>query len=180
MNSSDGRVVSNFIVAALRGEPIEIYGNGTQTRSLMYIHDLVTGLISLMASDCSDPVNIGSEDESTVAEWATAIRDTVDTMRETGEIPSSVEEGVESGQDSGTEEDGRKPTAVAADADADARPPPRVRSEIVFKDAVVDDPPRRRPDITRAREVLGWEPRWTVEAGIAETVRYFAEKESVW
>ncbi|KAL8293070.1 hypothetical protein RQP46_000764 [Phenoliferia psychrophenolica] len=182
MNASDGRVVSNFIVAALRGEPIEIYGDGTQTRSLMYIHDLVTGLIALMASDCSDPVNIGSEDESTVAEWATTIRDTVEKMRDAGEIPSEVagsggeEEAEESGEArEGDETPGPGPTKEPMWG----KTKERVRSEIVFKDAVVDDPPRRKPDITRARKVLGWEPRWTVEAGIEETIRYFAEREDV-
>ncbi|KAK4705795.1 UDP-glucuronate decarboxylase, partial [Phenoliferia sp. Uapishka_3] len=190
MNSSDGRVVSNFIVAALRGEPIEIYGDGSQTRSLMYIHDLVTGLIALMASDCSDPVNIGSEDESTVAEWATIIRDTVGEMRESGEIPLSLREGIDTFDEQPSEEEEEEEETAGAktpmpkEGDEMVRWPARgkpVRSEIVFKDAVVDDPPRRRPDITRAKQVLGWQPQWTVEAGIAETIKYFAEREAeVW
>lgn len=167
MNANDGRVVSNFVVAALAGEPLEIYGDGSQTRSLMYIHDLVTGLMALMASDCSDPVNIGSEDESTVKSWAEVVRDTVVEMRESGEVPC-------------VDEDGKELPV----------------SEIVFKDAVVDDPPKRRPDITRARNVLKWEPTWSelsifllitpirtdgpstaVKAGIEETIRYFAAHE---
>ncbi|KAM0753781.1 NAD(P)-binding protein [Meredithblackwellia eburnea MCA 4105] len=170
MNASDGRVVSNFIVAALRGQPIEVYGDGQQTRSLMYIHDLVTGLIALMNSeDCSDPVNIGSEDESTVAQWAEVIRETVEKMRESGEIPLDV------GLDDEAEEDEDKVEGGQAQQSGEPRRPKK--SEIVFKDAVVDDPPRRRPDITRAREVLKWEPKWTVESGIAETVKYFASRE---
>ena len=80
MNPFDGRLVSNFIVAALKGEDIEVYGDGKQTRSLMYVHDLVSGLIALMQSDCSDPVNIGTEDEMTVAEWAQVVNDLVDEM----------------------------------------------------------------------------------------------------
>ena len=98
MNSADGRLVSNFVVAALRGDPIEIYGDGEQTRSLMYVHDLVSGLIALMGSDFTEPVNIGSEDESTVAEWALVVRDTVEEMRERGEIALSVEGGTEIGR----------------------------------------------------------------------------------
>lgn len=190
MNSSDGRVVSNFIVAALRGEPLEIYGDGTQTRSLMYIHDLVTGLMALMASDCSEPVNIGSEDESTVAEWANVVRDTVDRMRDAGEIPMSAggggegpegQEGKEGDFPKEAEEgkfgEGRELGGPVVAKGSPLKPPTKTRSEIVYKDAVVDDPPRRRPDITRARTVLGWEPKWTIEAGIEETVRYFAAKE---
>lgn len=152
MNSADGRLVSNFVVAALRGDPIEIYGDGEQTRSLMYVHDLVSGLIALMGSDFTEPVNIGSEDESTVAEWALVVRDTVEEMRERGEIALSVE--------GGTVVEGKTR-----------------RSELVLTPAVVDDPPRRRPDITRAREVLGWEPKWTVKSGIEETIKYFASEE---
>lgn len=146
MNPSDGRLISNFIVAALSSTPLEIYGDGLQTRSLMYIQDLITGLIALMESDFTDPVNIGSEDESTVLSWAECVRDTVEEMREGGEIPLAGEEGEGGG-----------------------------KSEIVFKDAVIDDPPRRRPDITRARTVLRWEPEWTIKSGIWETVKYFSD-----
>ncbi|KAI5477833.1 dTDP-glucose 4,6-dehydratase [Pseudohyphozyma bogoriensis] len=148
MNPNDGRLVSNFIVAALHNEPIEVYGDGSQTRSLMYIHDLVSGLMALMASDFSDPVNIGTEDELSVLGWAEKVRDTVWEMRQRGEIP-----------DLRGEEKGKK-------------------CEIVFKDAVVDDPPRRRPDITRAREELAWEPRFPTDLGIEETIRYFAKTEA--
>jgi UDP-glucuronate decarboxylase len=116
----------------------------------------VTGLIALMASDFTDPVNIGSEAEATVYHWATLIRDTVEEMRDHGEIPPSVS----------PREEG--------DAEAVFEQKERRRSEIVFTPAVVDDPPRRRPDITRAREVLVWEPTWTIKAGVEETIRYFA------
>ncbi|BGP13959.1 hypothetical protein JCM10213_005543 [Rhodosporidiobolus nylandii] len=143
MSLDDGRLVSNFAVAALKGEPLEIYGDGQATRSLMYVHDLVSGLIALMESSHSEtPVNIGTSDEATVEHWARTILGLVTSMRESGEIPP-LPEGV----------------------------PP---SEIIFVPAVVDDPPKRKPDITRAREVLGWEPRWTLEAGMMETIRYFA------
>jgi UDP-glucuronate decarboxylase len=161
MNSSDGRLVSNFCVAALSGHPLEIYGTGLQTRSLMFIQDLIDGLISLMESEVVDPVNIGSEDEKTVEEWARVIRDTVEVMRSEGSlsplpIPLCNEE-----EEEGEEERGEKGEGWKA-------------SEIVFKDAVVDDPPRRKPDISRARQVLGWEPKWTVESGMRETIMWYA------
>lgn len=95
-----------------------------------------------MESSYIDPVNIGSEDEATVEEWATLILKTVNTLRENGELP-----------------------------------PQEKKSEIVFVDAVVDDPPRRRPDISRAREVLSWEPKWTIEAGLIETIMFLNAEE---
>lgn len=77
MNPDDGRVVSNFIVQALRGKDLTIYGDGTQTRSFQYIHDLVDGLILLMNSPESRPVNIGNPDEFTIGEFAELVRDVV-------------------------------------------------------------------------------------------------------
>ncbi|GAA5909494.1 hypothetical protein JCM5296_006054 [Sporobolomyces johnsonii] len=146
MSADDGRLVSNFAVAALKGEPLQIYGDGQSTRSLMFVHDLVSGLIALMESSYADgPVNIGTADEATVEHWARLIVDTVREMRAAGTIPPLV-----------------TPDGVARE------------SEIVFVPAVVDDPPRRKPDIKRAKDVLGWEPRWTVKAGLEETIRYFA------
>ncbi|GAA5954769.1 hypothetical protein JCM21900_005899 [Sporobolomyces salmonicolor] len=144
MSTDDGRLVSNFAVAALKGEPLQIYGDGQSTRSLMFVHDLVSGLIALMESSYADgPVNIGTADEATVEHWARLIVDTVREMRARGAVP---------------------PLPPGA---------PR-ESEIVFVPAVVDDPPRRKPDIQRAKDVLGWEPRWTVKAGLEETLRYFS------
>lgn len=144
MNPFDGRLVSNFIVAALKGEDIEVYGDGSQTRSLMYVHDLVSGLIALMESDYADPVNIGTEDELTVAEWATIVNDLVDDMRRSGEVDNLYKDR------------------------------PITKSKVVFKSAVTDDPPRRRPDSSRAKQQLGWEPKWPAVEGIKETIRYFA------
>ncbi|GAA5829584.1 hypothetical protein JCM5353_006795 [Sporobolomyces roseus] len=142
MSINDGRLVSNFAVAALKGEPIEIYGDGQFTRSLMFVHDLVSGLIALMESGYSEtPVNIGTEEEATVETWARTILALVGEMRQAGSVPPLPE--------------GKK------------------QSEIVFVDEVVDDPPRRRPDTTLAKDVLNWEPRWTVKAGLEETIRYF-------
>ncbi|GAA6016588.1 hypothetical protein JCM10207_002851 [Rhodosporidiobolus poonsookiae] len=145
MSTDDGRLVSNFAVAALRGEDLQIYGDGQATRSLMFVHDLVSGLIALMESNYSEtPVNIGTSDEDTVEAWARTIVDLVASMRADGEI-APLPAGVEP-------------------------------SQIVFGPAVVDDPPRRKPDITRAKNVLGWEPKWTVEAGLRETIKYFASQ----
>ncbi|KAM0792193.1 hypothetical protein ACM66B_004890 [Microbotryomycetes sp. NB124-2] len=178
MRQDDGRLVSNFIVAALRGQDLQVYGDGKATRSLMYVQDLVTGLIKLMTSNFTDPVNIGTEDEATVAEWARVIRDKVEEMRDRGEIPLSVEPA--------HDQDESEPIAMADGGESEEVTRARERrqqkrgrkSEIVFAPAVVDDPPRRRPDITRARTVLGWEPKYSLETGIAETIEYFARLEA--
>jgi dTDP-glucose 4,6-dehydratase len=126
MRPGDGRVVSNFIVQALRGEPLSIYGSGEQTRSFCFVDDLVEGITRLFHSSESDPVNIGNPNEFTVAELAKVV----------------VEE---------TES----------------------RSEIRFLPLPVDDPKVRRPDITRARTILGWEPAVPLPEGIRRTVPWF-------
>lgn len=140
MNPADGRVVSNFIVQALRGEDITVYGDGTQTRSFQYIHDLVDGLIALMNSNESRPVNIGNGDEFTIGEFAELVREIVEKVQQ--------EDGVIRSQ----------------------------RVEIVHKPIPQDDPKRRRPDTTRAKESLGWQPRWSVRMGLEEMVRYYKTK----
>ncbi|KAH0839593.1 hypothetical protein J3R83DRAFT_509 [Lanmaoa asiatica] len=140
VNPSDGRVVSNFIVQALRGEDVTVYGDGTQTRSFQYIHDLVDGLIALMNSNESRPVNIGNGDEFTIGEFAELVREIVEKVQE---------------------EDGVTPSR---------------RSEIVYKPIPTDDPKRRRPDTTRAKECLEWQPRWSVRMGVEEMVRYYKAK----
>lgn len=140
MNPSDGRVVSNFIVQALRGEDITVYGDGTQTRSFQYIHDLVDGLIALMNSNESRPVNIGNSDEFTIAEFAELVREIVEKVQQ---------------------EDGVAPSR---------------RVEIVYKPIPTDDPKRRRPDTTRAKKCLEWQPRWSVRMGLEEMVRYYKTK----
>ena len=142
MNPSDGRVVSNFIVQALKGEDLTVYGDGNQTRSFQYIHDLVDGLILLMNSGESRPVNIGNQDEFTILEFATLVRDIVEKVQD---------------------EDGVKRTR---------------RSQIVHKAIPTDDPQRRRPDTTRAKETLNWQPRWDVRMGLEEMVRYYKAKMS--
>ena len=123
---NDGRVISNFIVQALRGEPITIYGDGSQTRSFCYVDDLVEGMLRLM--DCDDltgPVNVGNPCEFTILELAEKILE---------HTPSS--------------------------------------SRIVRHDLPSDDPTRRKPDITLAREHLKWAPTVSLEEGLARTVEY--------
>ena len=139
MNPFDGRVVSNFIVQALRGEDMTVYGDGKQTRSFQYIHDLVDGLIALMNSDETRPVNLGNPDEFTIGEFAELVREIVEKVQK---------------------EDGEEPRRV----------------NIVYKPMPTDDPQKRRPDITRAKQVLDWQPRWTVRMGLEEMVRYYKAK----
>lgn len=140
MNPYDGRVVSNFIVQALKGEDLTIYGDGTQTRSFQYVHDLIDGLICLMNSDETRPVNIGNGDEFTIGDFAEFVREIVEKVQK---------------------EDGDKP---------------KRRVQVVYKDLPRDDPKKRRPDTTRAKESLKWQPRWTVRMGLEEMVRYYKAK----
>ncbi|NWG46697.1 MAG: SDR family oxidoreductase [Alphaproteobacteria bacterium] len=128
MHPNDGRVVSNFIVQALKGEPITIYGDGSQTRSFCYVDDLVDGLMRLMDSpaEVTGPINIGNPGEFTIR----ALAEEIITL--TGS-----------------------------------------RSPIVQKPLPADDPKQRRPDITRARELLGWEPKVKLTEGLKKTIAYF-------
>ncbi|PVF96316.1 NAD(P)-binding protein [Serendipita vermifera] len=136
MNPYDGRVVSNFVIQALKGEDMTVYGDGKQTRSFQYIHDLIDGLIALMNSDESRPVNLGNADEFTVGEFAELVKEIVEKAQK---------------------EDGKTPKGV----------------KVIYKDMPSDDPKRRRPDNSRAKETLGWHPRWTVRMGVEEMVRYY-------
>lgn len=129
MHPNDGRVVSNFIIQALQNKPLTVYGNGDQTRSFQFVSDLVHGLMLLMNSNESFPVNIGNPVETTILEFAKFIRDEVN------------------------------PDAT-----------------IVHRPATEDDPTKRKPDITKAKRVLGWSPKVLVKDGIKETVRYFKEQ----
>ncbi|KAF8914149.1 hypothetical protein CPB84DRAFT_1758552 [Gymnopilus junonius] len=140
MNPYDGRVVSNFIVQALKGEDMTVYGDGKQTRSFQYIHDLIDGLICLMNSDETRPVNIGNGDEFSIGEFAELVREIVEKVQD---------------------EDGVKRSR---------------RVQIAYKPMPTDDPQMRRPDTTRAKESLGWQPRWTVRMGLEEMVRYYKAK----
>ncbi|MBZ5728965.1 MAG: SDR family oxidoreductase [Acidobacteriia bacterium] len=126
MKLNDGRVVPAFLDQALRGEPLTIFGDGSQTRSFCYVSDLVDGLYRLMLSGERYPVNLGNPREMTILEFAEQIR------RLTG-----------------------------------------ARSAIVYQPLPEDDPKKRRPDIAKARALLGWEPRVSLEEGLKLTVAYF-------
>lgn len=126
MRLNDGRVVPAFISQALRGKPLTVFGDGSQTRSFCYVSDLIEGVYRLMLSDYALPVNIGNPTELTVLEFAREI------IRLT-----------------------------------------RSRSRIVFKPLPQDDPRQRRPDITRARKLLKWEPNVPLEVGLGKTIEYF-------
>ena len=130
MHPNDGRVVSNFIVQALRNEPLTLYGEGTQTRSFCYVDDLIEGLVRLMHSPAAftGPVNLGNPGEFTMIELADKIR----------ELTGS-------------------------------------RSELVHKPLPVDDPRQRQPDITLARQELGWAPKVSLAEGLKPTIVYFEE-----
>ena len=126
MRPGDGRVVSNFVVQALRGDPLTIYGDGSQTRSFCYVEDEVDGIWRLFHSDLHDPVNIGNPVEFTIRELAEEV------LRQVG----------------GT-------------------------SELEFRSLPTDDPKVRRPDISRARELLGWEPSVDLAEGLRRSIPYF-------
>lgn len=134
MNWNDGRVVSNFILQALKNEDLTIYGDGESTRSFQYVSDLIDGLIALMNGSYTDPVNIGNPEEFTIKDFAHL---TIDLVKE---IRGSC------------------------------------TSKVVHLNALEDDPHKRRPDCTRAKEELGWEPRWSVVDGMKETIKYFAHQ----
>ncbi len=122
MQADDGRAIPNFASRALRGEPITVYGDGSQTRSLCYVDDMIEGILRLLASDVADPVNIGNQEEMTMLELAEAVR-----------------------------------IACGSDSPIEHGPLPE------------DDPERRRPDATRARELLGWEAQVPLTEGLPPT-----------
>jgi UDP-glucuronate decarboxylase len=130
MHPQDGRVVSNFVMSALTGNPITLYGDGSQTRSFCYVDDLIDGLVAMMESDVSitGPINLGNPGEFTVKELAEMIVEKIPTT-------SPIE----------------------------IRPLPQ------------DDPVRRQPDITRAKQQLGWEPTIPLDQGLDRTIAYFRE-----
>jgi dTDP-glucose 4,6-dehydratase len=143
MRPDDGRMIPNFIQQALLGEPLTVYGDGSQTRSVQYVDDLVEGVLGLMRSQERRPVNLGNPVEYTVREVAGLI---LRLMR-----ASSQGENRSDGQ-----------------------------SELVYKPLPQDDPMQRCPDITRAREALGWEPRVSAEEGLLRTIEWFAHRHAEW
>ena len=129
LHPGDGRVISNFMMQALRGEPLTIYGDGSQTRSFCYVDDLIEGFVLLSRSEEHLPVNLGNPEEFTILDCAKAV------LKVTG---------------SG--------------------------SELSYIDLPVDDPTRRRPDITKARALLGWEPRVGLMEGLKKSLPFFRSK----
>ncbi len=129
LRPADGRVVSNFLVQAMEGEPLTVYGEGDQTRSFCYVDDLIRGIVALLHSDHVGPMNIGNPNEFTILELAQTVLD------------------------------------VAGSS-----------SEIAFEPLPVDDPTQRQPDITLAREVLGWEPEVQLREGLARTYEWYGKE----
>jgi UDP-glucuronate decarboxylase len=129
MHPHDGRVVSNFIVQALKNEDITIYGDGLQTRSFQYADDLVEGMIRMMNNDKNfiGPVNLGNPVEFTIKQLAEKVLEMI----------------------------------------------PESSSQIIYKDLPQDDPKQRKPDITLAKEKLGWEPKIKLKEGLVKTIEYF-------
>jgi dTDP-glucose 4,6-dehydratase len=134
MRLDDGRVVPNFIGQALRGEPLTVYGDGSQTRSFCYVSDLIDGIFRLLmlekSADSANPVNIGNPNELSILEFAKIVNSLTGS---TGGI-------------------------------------------VYRQERIQGDPQTRQPDITRARAVLGWEPRVPLQEGLERTIRYFADR----
>ncbi|HMD20217.1 MAG TPA: UDP-glucuronic acid decarboxylase family protein [Alloacidobacterium sp.] len=126
LHANDGRVISNFVVQALQGHDLTVYGTGSQTRSFCYVSDEIDGFLRLSRSSEHLPVNIGNPNEWTILDCAQAV------LRVTGS-----------------------------------------KSKIIFKALPVDDPAQRQPDITRARTLLGWEPKIDLESGLRLSLEYF-------
>jgi dTDP-glucose 4,6-dehydratase len=129
MRLDDGRALPNFMVQALRGEDITVYGNGTQTRSFCYVDDLIEGIKKLLYSEEAGPVNLGNPEEITILNFAKEI------VALTGS-----------------------------------------KSRIIFSSLPENDPKVRQPDITKAKTILGWEPRVSRQEGLRKTLQYFKKK----
>lgn len=126
MRLDDGRVVPNFVRQALCGEPLTVYGDGSQTRSFGYVSDIIDGVYRLAQSGYHEPINIGTHEERTILEFASIVRDAVGS-----------------------------------------------NSTIEFREAAVDDPRQRKPDLTRANTILGWSPTTSLEEGLRRTIESF-------
>jgi dTDP-glucose 4,6-dehydratase len=129
MRLDDGRVLPNFMGQALRGEPLTVYGDGSQTRSFCYVNDLVDGIEKMLGVEFHEPVNLGNPSEVTILEFAHEI------LKLSGS-----------------------------------------KSTIEYRPLPQDDPRVRKPDITRARTLLGWEPKVGREEGLRRTLEYFQKK----
>jgi dTDP-glucose 4,6-dehydratase len=130
LQANDGRVISNLVMQALRGEPLTVYGDGSQTRSFCYVSDLIAGIVLLSKSDEHLPTNIGNPVEWTILECAKEVQ------------------------------------ALFG-----------AKSEIIFEPLPQDDPKQRKPDITKARNLLGWEPKVMLREGLEKSLDYFRSKQ---
>ena len=128
MQKDDGRVISNFVIQALKNEDITIYGDGLQTRSYCYVDDLIDGLIKLMASNITTPTNLGNPFEYTILKTAKIIISKTNSQ-----------------------------------------------SKLIFKNLPIDDPQKRKPDISKAKKELNWEPKISLNEGLDNTISYFKE-----
>ena len=126
MRADDGRVVPNFCLQAMRGEPLTVYGEGSQTRSFCYVQDLIDGILRLFSANHTDPVNLGNPEEHTILEFASKI------ISLTGS-----------------------------------------QSPIAHQPLPVDDPKVRCPDISKAKQLLGWRPSVSIDEGLKKTIDYF-------
>ena len=126
LQANDGRVISNLMMQALRGEPLTVYGDGSQTRSFCYVSDLIAGIVALSKSDEHEPTNIGNPVEWTILECAKEVQRVVG-----------------------------------------------VTGDVLFKPLPQDDPKQRKPDITKARRLLGWEPKVMLREGLERSMEYF-------
>jgi dTDP-glucose 4,6-dehydratase len=129
LRPADGRVVSNFLVQAMEGKPLTVYGDGGQTRSFCYVDDLIGGILGLLRSDHVGPINIGNPNEFTILELAQAVLDVTGSS-----------------------------------------------SEIAYEPLPTDDPSQRQPDITLARDVLGWEPEVELQEGLTRTFEWYRKE----
>jgi dTDP-glucose 4,6-dehydratase len=130
MRADDGRVVTNFIAQALRNEPLTVYDDGSRTRSFCYVTDLVNGILRLVESAESEPVNLGNPREMTILEFARLVKELCGSSA-------------------------------------------KIQFVVPRDERTKDDPQTRRPDIGRAKRVLGWEPRVSLEDGLRQTIDYF-------
>lgn len=128
MDPNDGRVVSNLIVQALKNKPLTVYGKGNQTRSFCYVDDLVNGIMTLVESDISEPINLGNPGEFTILQLAKLVQKMTKT-----------------------------------------------KSKIIYKSLPGDDPMQRKPDISKAKQLLNWEPTISLEEGLTDTIAYFSK-----
>ena len=128
MHPNDGRVVSNFVIQALKGQPITVFGDGRQTRAFCYVDDLIEGFLRLMNApdDVAGPINLGNPNEFTIAELAQLVVDLTGS-----------------------------------------------KSKLINRPLPIDDPMQRCPDITKARTLLGWEPKVALRDGLKRTIDYF-------